>query len=99
MPSSGNSDDIIESKIQVPPASDHALSHVGICPEQVSFIDRLCRLAEELSAVSAGVRNAIDQDSRDDLTGLRQEFDRIREEIIHEVRGLWQHRLEHRCQK
>src|SRR5436305_2034538 len=97
MPSSGNSDDLNDSKSPFPLSGDGAPSSVAMCVEQVWMIDQLCRRAADLNAVAASVRSAIERDEVDGLEALRRDFEAIRGDIVRRICELSLHRTEHGC--
>jgi hypothetical protein len=67
------------------------------CPEQMHLIDNICRRSAELDVILASVQTAVAVDKLGKLTSLREQFDKVRDQIVAEAKCLAQHRLEHCC--
>jgi hypothetical protein len=61
------------------------------------LIDNICRRSAELDVILASVQTAIAVDKLGKLTSLREQFDKVRDQIVAEAKRLAQHRLEHCC--
>jgi hypothetical protein len=61
------------------------------------LLDIICRRSAELDVILASVQTAIAVDKLGKLTSLREQFDKVRDQIVAEAKRLAQHRLEHCC--
>ncbi|MDQ1470449.1 MAG: hypothetical protein QOJ99_1929 [Bryobacterales bacterium] len=67
------------------------------CAEHLVIIDEICACVGKLDTLSTGIRKAVEQNDPGGLAVLKQEFDRIREQIIKQARRLALCRAEHGC--
>jgi len=60
--------------------------------------DNLCRRSNELDAISSKVQRAITANKLGELIPLREQFDKVRDQLVSDVQRLARkRRLEHTC--
>jgi hypothetical protein len=68
------------------------------CSEQMHMTDNLCRRSNELDAILNRVQRAIAANKPGELVRLREQFNKVRDQIVTDVQRLARkRRLEHSC--
>lgn len=81
------------------PGSVDAAGAIGpyFCSEQSRILDSICLGSNKLDLISISVRNAVAANNFEDLLPLREQVNKLRDEIVCNVERLARHRFEHAC--